>query len=173
MTDRSKKLMDLVHDFRFAMLVTRVSDSEMRSRPMTIADTTDTARLWFMTSNKSGKLEELTEFPQVNVSMQGDGHYISISGTARTSKDRARIEKLWNPLHRAWFDGPDDPELVLVEVVPTTAEYWDNSGFEGIKVILRGIKAALTDGEPAYDADVHAKVQFPDRVDDEAKSASS
>lgn len=164
MNDRLEKLVELLAEFDRAMLVTRSQDGELRSRPMAIADCTDTARLWFMTSNKSGKLEELDDYPQVNIALQDGSHYVSISGTARVTRDRQRIEDLWSAAHNAWFDGPDDPSLVLLEVVPTTAEYWDNSGLEGIKVLWEGAKAALTGERADYDHDdIHAKVRFPDR----------
>ncbi|NND60734.1 MAG: pyridoxamine 5'-phosphate oxidase family protein [Gammaproteobacteria bacterium] len=160
---RLERLVELIGEFNNAMLVTRSNDGELRSRPMAIADATDTARLWFITSNKSGKLEELTDYPQVNIAMQGDRHYLSISGTARVSKNRERIKELWNPINNIWFEGPDDPTTILLEIVPTTAEYWDNSGAEGLKFLFESAKALLSGDDPDYDESQHGKVEFPDR----------
>lgn len=158
---RLENLIDLIGKFEHAMLVTMTEARELRSRPMAIADCTDAARLWFITSNDSGKLAELTEFPNVNVAMQDGSHFLSISGTARTSKDRARITELWSEEHEAWFEGPDDPEVILLEIVPTYAEYWDGSGLQAVKILAETAKAVLTGEEPSFDDDVHAKLRFP------------
>lgn len=64
----------------------------------------------------------------VNVSY-ADPHndrYVSISGQATVSEDRDTRHRLFNPMTKAWFPGgADDPDLELVEVHITHAEFWD------------------------------------------------
>lgn len=160
-----KKFLDLLRGFDTAMLVTRREDGELRSRPMSIADCTDAAHLWFVTSTDTGTIDELTEAPRVNVALQSDGRYLSISGTARATRDPARIEALWSEYQRVWFEkGRDDPSLILIEIVPTYAEYWDTSGVAGMKFLFEAAKAYLSGETLDGDDAVHGKLPFPDKT---------
>lgn len=162
MEEKLENLVDVLKKFSTAMLVTRTDEGDLRSRPMAIADCNDVARLWFVTRSDSGKIDEMTEFPSVNISMQDGKHFLSISGTARISNDRDRIHQLWNAPMKIWFDGPDDPTIRLLEIVPMHAEYWDRSGIEGIKLLLASARAVVTGEPPAFDKEVHAKLDFPE-----------
>lgn len=159
-----KEFLKLLKNFDAAMLVT-ARDVELRSRPMAIAESTDDGRLWFVTSVDSAKLDEITEHPQVNVAMQANRKFLSVSGTIRATRDPVKINELWNDSIGLWFEkGRDDPELILLEVVPRYAEYWDRSGFEAAKFMFEAAKSAIT-GE-ALDEDeagAHGKVRFGDR----------
>ena len=159
--DERKKFLDLLENFDAAMLVTE-RDKELRSRPMAIAEATADGRLWFVTNVDSAKLEELTENPHVNVAMQADRKFLAVSGTTRATRDRDKIDELWNDAMGVWFEkGRDDPELILLEVVPTYAEYWDRSGLEGVRFMFEAAKSALTGHTlDEDDAGAHGKVRF-------------
>lgn len=156
-----KEFLDLLKNFDAAMLVTE-RDKELRSRPMAIAEATDDGRLWFVTSVDSAKIDEITEHPQVNVTMQANRKFLSVSGTTRATRDPDKIDELWNDALGVWFEeGREDPELILLEVVPTYAEYWDRSGFEAARFMFKAAKSAVT-GETVDedDAGTHGKVRF-------------
>jgi len=156
------KYLEIVENFDSAMLVTQ-RGSELRARPMAIARCSKRGRLSFLTSIESGKLDEITDEPFVNLSMQGDSQFMSISGTAVVSREREKVDELWSPTYRVWFpDGKDDPTVTVLEVVPTYAEYWDNSGVEGVKSLLEIGKAAIAGETPEFDDDVHEKIEFPE-----------
>ena len=156
-----QRFVDLLKSFDTAMLVTE-RDSELRSRPMAIADRTDDGRVWFITNVESGKLEEMTETPQVNLAMQKDSKFLSISGTIRATRDAKKVDELWNDVLNAWFpQGRNDPTLILLEVVPTYVEYWDQSGMEGVKFMFETAKSALTGKTVDEGAGVHGKVDLP------------
>jgi general stress protein 26 len=162
-----RAFIDLLREFDSAMLVTQ-RGNELRSRPMLIVDCTDEGSLWFVTSVDSGKLEEMTEHPQVNVSLQDTSRFASISGTVRVTRDRKKIDEVWKPEYGVWFEeGRDDPELVLVEVVPLYAEYWDRSGAEGVKVALAEIKSRITGEKLDDDQGMHEKLRFASDADSE------
>lgn len=159
--DDVKQFVSILKSFDKAMLVTE-RDGELRSRPMAIADRTDDGRVWFITRIDSAKLEELTEKPQVNVAMQQDAKFLSISGTARATRDAEKVDELWNDVHKAWIpEGRNDPALVLLEVVPTYVEYWDRSGVEAVKFMFATAKSAVTGDALSDDEGVHGKVDFP------------
>lgn len=159
--DERKEFLDLLKNFDAAMLVTE-RDDELRSRPMAIAEATEDGRLWFVTSVDSAKMDEITEHPQVNVTMQADRKFLSVSGTTRATRDPDKIDELWSDALGVWFEeGRNDPELILLEVVPTYAEYWDRSGFEAARFMFEAAKSAVTgDTLDEEDAGAHGKVRF-------------
>jgi general stress protein 26 len=161
-----KEFIDILRTFDTAMLVTQ-RGRELRSRPMAIADRTADGRVWFVSSIDSAKLDELTENPDVNVAMQEGSRFLSISGAARATRDRDKINELWNDAYSVYFsEGPNDPTLVLLEIVPTYVEYWDRSGIEAIKFMFASAKSAVT-GETLDDESegVHGKIDFPKTTD--------
>ena len=156
-----RQFVDILKSFDTAMLVTE-RDRELRSRPMAIADRTDDGRVWFITNVESAKLEEMTEAPQVNLAMQKESKFLSISGTIRATRDATRVDEHWNDVLNAWFpQGRNDPTLILLEVVPTYVEYWDQSGTEGVKFMFETAKSALTGKTIDESAGVHGKVDLP------------
>lgn len=147
--------------FDTAMLVTRAGDTDLRSRPMVIAGCDESCRIWFTTSVDSGKLEELTEFPFVNVAMQDGKRFLSVSGTVRVTRDPDLLKRVWDESQRVWFEkGRDDPELVVLEVVPTFAEYWDRAGAEAIRFALAEASAIIQGKTLTGDEAAHAKLDF-------------
>lgn len=156
--------LEILQTFSTAMLVT-IRDGELRSRPMAVADRSSDGRIRFLTSIESGKLEELTEAPHVNIALQAASRFMSVSGTTMTSRDPDTVAELWSPAFGAWFqDGPDDPDVIVLEVIPTYAEYWDNSGVEGIRTLFELGKSAVTGDVPQFDDSVHQKVEFDDSI---------
>jgi len=51
--------------------------------------------------------------------------YVSVSGTAEISADRAKIRELWSVPAKIWWDSPDDPNIRLLTVTAEIAEFWD------------------------------------------------
>lgn len=135
---------DLLQRFDHAMLVSVAQDGSLHARPMAIADN-DGAALSFATSNRSTKATEIAMRPGVAVVMQAAGAYLAVSGTARLVDDRARIERLWRDDWKLWFpDGPADPDLVLIEIDPARAEYWDRTGARRLEFLWEAGKALAT-----------------------------
>lgn len=136
---------DLLRDFRTAMLVT-LRKGELRSRPMAIADTKRDGRIRFITRDDSGKLAELEEDGHVNVALQDDERFLSVSGVARLTKDAGVIDETWERNQGAWFaGGRDDPHVIVLEVVPTFAEFWDRSKVGIVRFTLERAKKMLSD----------------------------
>jgi general stress protein 26 len=154
-----ESLSEVMEPFDTAMLVTQRGEN-IRSRPMAIAEASEDGHLWFLTSSDSGKIDELSANPSVNVVMQSERRYLSLSGTARAVPDRDRIEALWSPVSKAWFDGPDDPQVTALEIVPDFAEFWDLTGMKGVKAVVRIGAAILSDDAPDTDDDVNRKLDF-------------
>jgi general stress protein 26 len=124
-----EKLVEMIKDIDLCMLTTVDESDELHSRPMSLNGDVDAeGNLWFFTSSNSHKASEIERTPNVNVSFvdTDDQRYVSISGTAELVSDQQKIKELWKPVLKAWFpDGPDQPDVALLKVKMTKAEYWD------------------------------------------------
>jgi len=146
MIDDCNKLRELISHFTTAMLVTHDGISGMRARPMALVEVEDCCILWFISSKESSKTEEIKRDDRVSVICQKDqSTYLSIAGSARLVESRAQIESLWQEAFKIWFPrGKNDPNLILIRVEPIQAEYWDNSGINKVKYLLRAAEAYVT-----------------------------
>ena len=125
-----KKINEIISDIKFAMLTTAEPDGTLHSRPMTTQQVEFDGDLWFFTGADSPKVWEAEQHRQVNVSFAdpGKNKYVSASGTAALVRDRAKIEELWKPLYKTFFPkGLEDPELALLKISVSHAEYWDSA----------------------------------------------
>jgi general stress protein 26 len=154
---KQRHLLDMIHGFDTAMLVTRTDDGSMRSRPLMVAECRDDGTLFFATSAESGKVHELERDPHVNVTLQGDNQYASLSGRGEILRDRALVDRLWTEGWKVWFpEGKDDPHLCILSVRPHSAELWDNSGGRGVRYFLKAAGAYLTGRRPRPSEDEYA-----------------
>jgi general stress protein 26 len=156
------KLRDLLKDVRFTMFTTRV-DGQLKARPMTTIDAEPDGSLYFFISSDATTLDEIATDPTVGLGYadNGAGTYVSVSGTARVREDRAKVRDLWNPMLNAWFEGPDDPNLNLVEVRVDAAEYWDSPDSKVVRLV--GIVAAAVTGDE-YDAGERGEITLARRA---------
>lgn len=146
-----------LHDIRFTMFTTR-QGSDIRSRPMTTLEATDEGSLWFFGVRDSELANEVAADPRVGLAYadNGSGTYAHVVGTGHLREDQAKVDELWNPIHKAWFDGPDDPDLQLIEVRLDTAEYWDSPD-SGVFRFLGVLRAAVTGDE--HEVGTHGEVE--------------
>jgi general stress protein 26 len=147
--DSIKKLKELLEDIDFCMMTT-IDGGQLRCRPMSTQAAEFDAEVWFFTRDNTHKMEELAKDDRVclGYSNPGDNTYVSVSGRGEMSKNRAKMEELWNPILKAWFpDGLDDPNICLIKVTAEQAEYWDASS--GKLVQLFGFVKALATGQEA------------------------
>jgi general stress protein 26 len=161
-SENVKKLRELLKDIKFAMLTTIEEDGTLRSRPMATQQVEFDGDLWFFTNAKAHKVDEVQQHQQVNVSYaQPDKQkYVSVSGTAKLVRDRAKIEELWNPLFKAWFpQGLEDPDLALLKVSIDKAEYWDSPSSQVVR--LAGFLKSVVTGKPIGNAGEHEKIEAP------------
>lgn len=159
--DTYKKLVDLLHDFDTAMLVTRSNDGSLEARPMGVAQVEDDGLLWFVTDRMSGKIADLKQDSQVAITMQSSGKFVSLSGVAAAIDDRVTLNELWRETWKIWFpDGKSSESIILIRIQPTHGEYWDNSGLEGLTYLLKAGTAYLQGKQPETDASINAKVSL-------------
>lgn len=126
--DDIKLLGEKIKGIKIAMMTTAENDGTLRSRPMATQDFEFDGDLWFFTETNTPKVAEVQHHQQVNLSFANPDKecYVSVSGTTQVIRDRQKIEQLWKPMYKIWFtQGVDDPNLALLQVTVTNAEYWD------------------------------------------------
>src|SRR5687768_14113136 len=128
-TDEIARVWDLMEKISFCMLATW-NGTELRSRPMDARVRRTENAIYFLTDARHLKDDEIARYPQVNLAFADTGgvKYVSLSGTAAITNDRAKIKELWEPTAKAWWDTPDNPNIRLATVTPADAEYWDSPG---------------------------------------------
>lgn len=150
MENLTDKIRTLLGKFDTAMLVTHDGDGPGRARPMAIAKIEVNCDLWFFTALHSGKTHEIENDQNVLLVFQNDHRaYLSLAGRASLVVDRAQAAALWKDSYKTWFPGGvDDPELSLIRVAAMEVEYWDNTGFKGVKYLFEAAKAYVSGERP-------------------------
>ena len=139
MADRKQtlaRLVEMVKDIDIALFTTVGAGGYLVTRPLsTQATSFDGETVWFFTEADTPKVAEVQRNGKVNVAYASKDRntYVSLAGDARPNRDRAMIDRLWNDMLKAFFPkGKDDPNLILIEFRPRTAQYWDGpSSFVG------------------------------------------
>ncbi|WP_372828123.1 pyridoxamine 5'-phosphate oxidase family protein [Polaromonas sp.] len=154
-------LWDLIKDIKFGMLTHRHGDGSLQSHPLTTQNQSidENSTLYFFISKKGEMASSLGHDANVNVAYAdtSDDNYVSIAGKATLSDDQATTERLFNTFTKAWFPGGvNDPDLQLVEVKITHAEYW-NAKDSKVTQLFKMAKSAVT-GDRPKDMSEHKEV---------------
>ena len=157
----------LIEKIETAMFTTRRADGRLVSRPMATQKRDAIADLWFVTDIESHKLDELENDPNVNLGYLDPGSFewVSVSGSARISTDRAQIRRLYQPDWKVWFGkiddvrdgGPDDPRLALILIDADSVTYMKQDKSKPV-VLFEVAKGMLTGSAP--DLGKVRKVEF-------------
>lgn len=133
-----QKVWELISDLDFCMLTTH-DGKALRSRPMSTIARKNEGDIVMLTDSGALKDDEIKKNPQVGLSYSdGTKTFISISGSAKISIDRAMIKELWNPgAQLYWPEGPETKSVVAIIVTPREGEYW-----EGNNKLVSGVKFA-------------------------------
>lgn len=138
-TSEIQHVWDLAKKIQVAMLA-NWDGQNPHSRPMHAHVQQDENAFYFLADKRQHKSEELKKYPTVCLAFADAGNqkYVSITGEATVSDDRAKIKELWTTWAKAWWPSAEDPNICLLKVIPTQAEYWDTPG-----KIVNSIKMAV------------------------------
>ncbi len=111
------------------------------TRPMTALIEGESGPLWLFAGKPNLLADAAEQGPRrAFAAFAAKGHdlFASIEGDLSVSNDRTVIDRLWNPFIAAWFEGKDDPKLVLLRFDPGHAEIWLNESnlLAGVKMLL-------------------------------------
>jgi general stress protein 26 len=138
---------DLMKKIGFAMLVTHDGD-KLRARPMSAYLEREENAIYFLTDASRHKDEEIARNPGVNLSFANasDQTYVSVTGTAVVSNDRAKIRQLFSTPAKAWWNSAEDPNIRVLKIMPDDAEFWDSPG--SVISYVKMAAAAVTGSRP-------------------------
>ena len=142
--DRVWKLIDKI---KICMLATREGET-IRTRPMTAFGRERENAIYFLTDVKGHKDEEIDQAHGVCLvfAKPESGKFLSVNGQARVLEDRPLIRDLWSVAAEAWWEGPEDPSIRVIEVAPEQAEFWE--GPHGLVATIQMVIAASTAAPP-------------------------
>jgi general stress protein 26 len=123
-----QKLQAMADQQKTGILCFDVNSYPLAVCPMYIQTVDGDGDLWFFSPkdsehNKRIARDGRVQFFSVNT---GDSAYFSLAGEAEIVHDPAKVEELWNPMAKVWFQGgKDDPNLSLLRICPRNGYYWD------------------------------------------------
>lgn len=115
----------------FVGVLSTVENDKPYSRYMTFFN--DEFTLYTATSADTEKVDEIEKNRNVHILLgyNGEGFgdsYVEISGTSEVSDSSELKKKVWNDHLKAWFDGPEDPSYVVLQINPSSIRLMNNNG---------------------------------------------
>ncbi len=157
MKQELERLYSHIADIEIAMMTTRRADGHLQSRAMATQKRALGADLWFVTLDDADKLRDLDNDPHINLSYYKDRtrEWVSVSGIASVTRDRAKIHELYAPDWMVWFpkEGDprhgtkDDPRMVLIGVDVHAAMFLEVNTPRPV-VLFEVVKGWLTGSTP-------------------------
>ncbi|MDR7254360.1 general stress protein 26 [Nocardioides sp. BE266] len=145
--DQLGTVAQIMKDTRIAVLTYLSLEGTLVSTPMGTQDFVDPGTVWFLTERNTDKVHAIQADPRVNVSYSSGSGWVSLTGTATVSEDRAKLEELWDASAGVFMSGgPEDRSNVLLRIDGRTAEYWESPG--KVAAAIQVAKGLIGDGQP-------------------------
>ncbi len=133
--------------------------SEQHLQPMAHHADRAGRRLWFLTKRDSDLVQSLKPGDMARfaiISKKQDFH-ASMRGVLSERRDQAMLDEMWNRVSGSWFDGKDDPSLVMLALDLKDAGLWASTG-SSVAFAWEIAKANMSDAKP--DVGVRSEVVF-------------
>lgn len=129
-------------------------------RPMTAQIEGDKGPIWFFGSKEGSLAQSLGTSGNARAAFtfvaKNHNLFASVQGTLDAVSDCGMVDWLWNPFVAAWYEGQDDPKLLLMRMDPAEGQIWIDASS-----VMAGIKMLLGVSDPKRDyADKVAKVDL-------------
>lgn len=147
--DALSRVWDIVEKAGVGMLTTRFG-AGLRARPLEPRPDRDEGAIYFVTDVRGRKDDEIEAEPEVCLVVidHNDKAYLSISGRATLTRDDARAAAIWKSSDTLWWpDGPRDPNVRVLRLVPEKAELWDGPS-NAVAAAFEFVKARITGEKP-------------------------
>lgn len=130
--DVKKAALKILEESYVGTLAT-IKGNKPHSRYMTFFN--DGFTLYTATSKNTQKVDELEANPHAHILLGYDGEgvgdtFLEIEGSMSLNDDREMINKVWNEHLEGWFEGPDDPSLIILAIKPDRVRLMNKKGQE-------------------------------------------
>ncbi|USK31805.1 pyridoxamine 5'-phosphate oxidase family protein [Bacillus sp. F19] len=120
--DLKEQVVKIISDHRKGIL-SSVENNKPHSRYMTFYN--DDLTLFTPTQMDTEKIEEIEKNPSVSVLLGYEEKglsdaYVEILGTSAINDSQALKKQYWDESFNKWFDGPEDPNYVFLQIQPET-----------------------------------------------------
>ncbi|WP_116125345.1 pyridoxamine 5'-phosphate oxidase family protein [Lewinella sp. IMCC34183] len=152
------KIKEIADHTRTCMFCTKLDAQPFSTAPMATQKVEDDGSIWFFSTKDSDRNADLQRKPEAQIiySSQDKEEYLSLYGDAVVMYDRQKVEELWSPMSKVWFqEGPTDPNLSLIHFKPRQGYYWDTQ--HGKVVAFAKMAASVVVGKTMDDG-VQGKV---------------
>ncbi|HEU68247.1 MAG TPA: general stress protein [Candidatus Acetothermia bacterium] len=123
--EAERRLWEIVEESEIVLLITD-AEGYPRMRPMTTIAYEEDGTIWFATSKSSRKVEEIQHNPRTTacfLTPEGGAH-AQVFGTAEIVEDPDLKKELWDEDWSEYWEGPEDPDYVLLSLHGARAEYY-------------------------------------------------
>lgn len=126
-----KKQVDEILSKHKTGVLSSVENNKPHSRYMTFYHNDFT--LFTPTKADTEKIGEIESNPNVSVLIGFEEKglndaYLQITGTSTINHSQQLRNKYWDESFTKWFDGPDDPNFVFLQIKPETIRILNNDG---------------------------------------------
>ena len=130
MSSVKEQILSILQESRVGTMAT-IHDNKPRSRYMTFFN--DDVTLYTVTSKDTHKTGDIEQNPYTHVLLgyEGEGFgdlYVEIEGKVTESDDESLKEKVWNEHLEPWFDGPEDPKILILKIDPEQIRLMNKKG---------------------------------------------
>lgn len=125
-----EKVLNIIGDHKIGVL-SSVENNKPHSRYMTFFN--EELTLYTPTNANTEKIDEIEKNPNVHILIgyenEGLGDsYLEISGTSKINASKELKDKLWNESFENWFDSPNDPNYLILQIKPESIRLMNNNG---------------------------------------------
>lgn len=160
-TEALEKIKELAKAAGSCFFCTQIRTSQpFDTRPMAAEKIDDEGNFWFLSADDSHKNSELEADPNTQLLFQGGAHtdFMMLYGKSYISRDKQKIDELWDPMMKTWFtEGKDDPRITVIKFTPEQGYYWDTKHGMAIALLKRTVGAIK--GE-TYDDSIEGNINI-------------
>ena len=161
MVGSANRIWEIIEGAGICMLTTRRANGELRARPLEARPDRNNNCVYFVTDARSAKEHEIEVDPNVGLIFidAGAQAYVSITAQAKVFQDASKAKELWRVTDKAWWAGPDDPDVCVIRAELLSAEIWDGPATKVVEV-FEFLKARMTGQKPNLGENRKISVQF-------------
>ena len=134
MSNTQEKILDILKQPQLAGFASITADGKPWVRYVIIATSNDMV-IRCATCINARKVNQIKNNPEVHITCgindpNNVQPYLQIQGQAQLSLDKELRHKFWNDTLKNIFEGPDDPNYGVIEIVPYCIEYCSPDSME-------------------------------------------